>query len=104
SDAELFAPAAVTNSTVNLTGNSNTALGVLNDVTNALTVQAANVVPVDGPSVAVLTGGVVTGTAQGDHVLGNRQDADTSVTSIASTRLYNEDRIAAATSGLVNSS
>lgn len=104
SDAELFAPAAVANSTVNLTGNSNTSLGVLNDVNNTLTVQAANIAPVDAANNVSLGGDVVTGVATGDHVVSNRQVADTSVTSTASTRLYNEDQIATATSGLVDSS
>ena len=99
SEAEAFTAAAVTNSTVKLTDNRNTSLGVLNDVTNAMTIQAANITPVNGANKVNLTGPAV-----GDHVLGNSQSAFNTVTSTASTRLYNEDRVATDTSGLVNSS
>lgn len=104
SDAELFAPGAVNSSTVTLSDNSNSSVAVINDVTNAVSVAAGNIAPVDVAANVNLTGGILTGTATGDHVLANRQTADTSVTSTATTRLYNEDEIASATSGLVNSS
>jgi hypothetical protein len=99
SDLELYAPGAVSASSVDLSRNKNTSLGVINDVTNALTVGAANVSPVGAPVNAQL----VAGTAVGDHVLNNSQTASTSVSSTATTRLYNQDQTAAATSGLVDS-
>jgi len=106
SDAELFAPGAVTNSTVALSDNTNSSLAVINDVTNTVSVAAANIDPVDGPANVNLVSGPANGagTATGDHVLANRQDASTSVSSTATTRLYNQDETATETTGLANSS
>lgn len=99
SNLELYAPGAVSASSVDLSRNKNTSLGVINDATNALTVSAANVSPVG----AAVNAQLVAGTAVGDHVLSNSQTASTSVSSTATTRLYNQDQTAAATSGLVDS-
>ncbi|MDP9607404.1 UNVERIFIED_ORG: hypothetical protein J2W38_007225 [Variovorax paradoxus] len=99
SDLELYAPGAVSASSVDLSRNKNTSLGVINDVTNTLSVKASNVTPAGATGNAVL----VQGTATGDHVLNNAQLATTSVSSTATTRLYNQDQTAAATTGLVNS-
>jgi hypothetical protein len=95
----VFAPGAVSNSSVDLSGNSNTSLGVINDVANTLTVAATNVSPVGPVANAQLT---LTG-ATGDHVLSNSQFATTTVDSNAMTQLYNGDQAATATSGLANS-
>jgi hypothetical protein len=103
SDLEVFAPAAVSNASVELSGNSNSALGVINDVSNTLAVSAANVSPVSTPTAATLDPSG-TNVAAADHVLFNQQEADTSVTSTAATRIYNQDKAAAATTGLANSS
>ena len=97
---ELYAPGAVSNSSVALTGNKNVSLGVINDVTNTLAVSGTNVTPVG----AAVNANLTSATATGDHVLKNNQVATTSVASTASTRLYNQDQFAAATTGLVNSS
>ncbi len=99
SDAELYAPGAVSGSSVALANNRNVSLGVINDATNALTVTAGNATPVGATTNAVLNAGGATG----DHVLSNSQAASTSVASTASTRLYNQDRVATATTGLVDS-
>lgn len=100
SNLEVFAPAAVTNSSVSLSDNRNTALGVINDASNTLSVAATNVAPVGGVLAnAVLLPGIATG----DHVLSNLQSAETTVSSSASTQLYNQDRAADQTSGVVNS-
>ncbi|WP_295987895.1 S-layer family protein [uncultured Variovorax sp.] len=99
SDLELYAPAAASASSVDLSRNKNVALGVINDVTNSLSVKASNVSPA-GPAInAQLTAG----TAVGDNVLNNVQTATTSVSSTAATRLYNQDQTATATTGLANS-
>lgn len=100
STVELYAPGAVSNSSVALTGNKNVSLGVINDVTNTLAVSGTNVTPVG----AAVNANLNSATATGDHVLNNNQVATTSVASTASTRLYNQDQTAAATTGLVNSS
>jgi hypothetical protein len=99
SNLELYAPGAVSASSVDLSRNKNTSLAVINDVTNALTVGAANV----SPAGAAVNAQLVAGTAVGDHVLNNSQTASTTVNSAATTRLYNQDQTAAATSGLVDS-
>jgi hypothetical protein len=100
SNLELYAPGAVANSSVALSGNKNVSLGVINDVTNSLAVSGTNVSPVGIAANANL----VAGTATGDHVLNNVQTASTSVSSTANTRLYNQDQMATATTGLANSS
>jgi hypothetical protein len=97
---ELYAPGAVSNSSVALSGNKNVSLGVINDVTNTLAVTGTNVTPVGAAVNATLN----PATATGDHVLNNNQVASTSVSSTASTRLYNQDQVATATAGLANSS
>jgi len=100
SNLEVFAPAAVTNSSVSLSGNRNTALGVINDASNTLSVEATNVAPVGS---ALANAQLLPGIATGDHVLSNLQTAQTAVSSSASTQLYNQDRVADQTSGVLNS-
>lgn len=106
SNLEIYTPAAVSGSSVEISGNTNTALGVINDVTNTLTVTATNIASTGSAGETVLTGDFATGlwTATGDHVLSNRQTAYTAVASSAVTQIYNEDSAAAETSGLTNSS
>jgi hypothetical protein len=101
----VYAPAAAVGSSIKLTGNTNYAAGVLNDATNALTVSAANAGSLSGTPASV-SGDLDTGTvaASGDHVLGNQQQATTSVTSTANTSLYNQDSTAVATTGIDASS
>lgn len=98
SDLELYAPGAVSASSLDLSRNKNVSLGVINDATNSLSVTASNVTPADAAINAQLTAG----TANGDHVLNNAQTATTSVSSTATTRLYNQDQTASATTGLAN--
>lgn len=104
SDMEVFAPAAVSASSIDISGNSSTALGVINDATNTSTVSATNIATL---GVGALTGEVGNAvldledlSAIGDHVLQNMQAATTSVESTAVASLYNVDREALATSGL----
>ncbi len=108
SNVEIFAPAAVSASSVDISGNANTALGVINDATNTSTISATNIAALN-PSLGVGEVGnavldVEDMSAAGDHVLQNLQVATTSVESTATTSLYNVDRAAPATSGLVDSS
>lgn len=103
STQELFAPAASTASTVRLSGNSNTALGVMNDATNTLSVSAVNTLPPGATGSATLneTGSADNVVATGDHVLSNRQSAASTVGSTANTSIHNDDN-AAPTPGLIN--
>lgn len=103
STQELFAPAGSTGSTVRLSGNSNTALGVMNDASNTLSVSAANTLPAGATGSATLgeTGSADNVTATGDHVLSNRQTAASTVSSTAATSIHNDDN-AAPTTGLIN--
>ncbi|KPU89489.1 hypothetical protein APR50_42600 [Variovorax paradoxus] len=102
SSAELFAPVASTDSSVRFSGNTNTALGVMNDATNTLEVSAANIKPAAATGSVSLaeTGGPANVVATGDQLVSNRQTAATSVTSTASTAIYNDDRAVAGTAGL----
>lgn len=106
STLEVFAPAASSGSTVRLSGNTNSALGVINDVTNTLTVAGGNVQPAGSTGAVSLieTGSADNVTATGDHVLSNRQTAGATVSSTATTSLYNEDRLVPTTAGLVSGS
>lgn len=108
SNVEIFAPAAVSASSVDISSNTNTALGVINDATNTSTILATNIATLDSSLGIREVGNAVLDvdvkSAAGDHVLQNMQGASTSVESTAITSLYNVDRAAAATSGLVNSS
>lgn len=108
SNVEIFVPAAVSASSVDISSNANTALGVINDATNTSTILATNIATLDSSLGIGEVGNAVLGvdakSAAGDHVLQNMQGASTSVESTAITSLYNVDRAAAATSGLVNSS
>ena len=106
STSELFAPAASSASTVRISGNSNTALGVINDVTNTLAVTAVNTLPAGATGSVSLseTGSADNLVAAGDHVLSNRQTAASAVSGTASTSIYNDDRAVPGTQGLLNGS
>lgn len=90
-ESALFAsaPAANTNSTLNIDGNANLASAVINTASN--TVQIAS-------STDLLTTGtgadaILSANATGDHVLNNYQSASTSVNALAETALVNEEII-----------
>jgi hypothetical protein len=93
STSALFAPAGSSASGVSLSGNGNTALGVINDATNTLTVSGTNALPVgaigSATAVELLVPGLVV--AVGDHVVSNRQAASTAVQAAAATTLSNDD-------------
>lgn len=101
SDVMLFAPGAMTNSTVDISGNRNTALGVINDATNALTVTAGNVGAVGDTAGNAIVNSYA---AIADQVLSNRQIATTSAASTATTEIYNGDQEEPLIGGLFNSS
>lgn len=88
SSMEVFSPAASTSSRIDLSGNKNVSLAVINDVSNTLSVASTNTSPASAAgSTAVMTAIAATG----DHVLLNQQTAAAAVTSKATTNLYNDD-------------
>ncbi|WP_418118104.1 beta strand repeat-containing protein [Variovorax sp. 350MFTsu5.1] len=101
---QAFAPASVSGSSVKLSNNANTALGVINDVSNKVSVSGGTSGSLPAP--ALIAQGTLPGNtiAAGDQVLVNRQSAGASVTSTADTAIYNEDRLVPGNSGLTNSS
>lgn len=104
STLELFAPVASSASTIRISGNSNAALGVMNDATNTLSVSAVNALPPGATGSATLseTGSADNLVANGDHVLSNRQSASSTVSSTASTSIHNDDNTVPGTQGLAN--
>lgn len=98
STSTLFAPVGSTASSVRFSDNSNTALGVINDVANTLSVNATNTgaAGASGAAALALAGTPASVVAGGDLVLSNRQDASTSVSGTASTTLRNDDNTAGA--------
>ncbi|RTD84658.1 S-layer family protein [Variovorax atrisoli] len=101
---QAFAPASVSGSSVKLSNNANTALGVVNDVDNKLGVAGGTSSALPAP--ALIGQGPLPGNtiAAGDQVLVNRQSAGASVTSTADTAIYNEDRLVLGNAGLASSS
>lgn len=97
---ELFAPVASQGSSISLSDNKNTALAVVNDVANTLSVSATNLASLDntGPASVGQGGGYAS------HVLVNSQEANTAAISTATTTLYNQDQSAVTSNGLLNSS
>lgn len=106
SEAGIFAAAAIKDSTLDMSNNTNSALGVINDVTNTLSATATNLATVATVTNPGDVGNVTSDGSKivGDYVLSNAQTATTSVAGSAKTTLYNEDSIAATTTGLVNGS
>jgi len=101
SNLNLFAPGAVTDSSVLLSNNSNIALAVMNDATNSLTVQGSQVGSGDVANISV--GGDFGDTLTAEHVLANQQAATTTVTSTATTTLNNQEALASDTGTAVRS-
>ena len=101
SNLNLFAPGAVTDSSVLLSNNRNIALGVINDATNSLTVQGSQVGSGDVANISV--GGFFVDTLTAEHVLSNMQTATTAVSSTATTTLNNQEALASDTGTAVRS-
>ena len=109
SDLDILAPAAVSASSIDLSGNTNTALSVQNDATNSLKVSSTTIATMDTAAVAGEVGNAVlnstTLAANADHALLNDQSASATATvqSTAETHIANSNSAASDTSGLVNS-
>jgi len=106
SQVQLFAPGAVSGSTVSISDNRNQSLAVVNDVANSLTVDAGSIAPVDAAGFAVLDVPMQEiAVATGDHLLVNFQiSSGGPVSARAETEIFNEDRELATGLGLVDSS
>ena len=109
---DVRAPAAVGTSSVNMSSNTNTALGVLNDATNAASVSGASVNTVastaENADLGYTSGGPDPfSTINADHMVQNTQQAGegptATVTSAATTSIANNEAAATATTGLVDS-
>ncbi len=105
---QAYAPVAVGTTTVAITGNSNTALGVADDATNTFTVSANNAASIMGGAVATAeyedTTSPRTISAVADFSLNNTQQVATGViASTATTNITNFDLLDTTTTGLVTS-
>jgi hypothetical protein len=108
SNLDVFAPVASDNSSVSMSNNSNLAVGVINNVSNTVTVDAGNATFITAPNSALVDvdsgGGFGDTVALGDHVLLNKQAATTTVSSTAATNIYNDDNTALTSEGINNGS
>lgn len=91
SDLRIVGNGGVTASSVSLSGNSNRALAVINDVDNALSVDAVQIGALTGYGVGADYDPWGGGALEGDHVLANIQEALGDVEAAASTRIGNDD-------------
>lgn len=86
SDMEVFTPVVSDNSSIAVTGNSNTASGALNLATNEMSVSGTNLGSVSG-----LNGAYNSSGTSADYVVSNVQIGSGSLTTNAATRIYNQD-------------
>ena len=91
SELVLAAPVSALGSSVAITGNRDTALAVVNDVTNTLSVAATNIG--GNTSSAFVTGG--SSVASADHFTDSTQSASGTLAATATTRIANNDTLAA---------
>ncbi|OCC22588.1 hypothetical protein MB02_15785, partial [Croceicoccus estronivorus] len=105
SDLDVIAPAAMLNSSVSISDNTNLAVGVVNNATNTGSVSATNIDPVDGTaSNADLYTNSLGFYANADHGMLNVQFSYYAVSADASTQLYNDDYRSTNTDSSENSS
>ncbi|MGB3643522.1 MAG: hypothetical protein WBA15_03500 [Mesorhizobium sp.] len=92
SSMSVFAPAAVATSSVDMSGNVNTALGVINDVTNVASISGSNIgTPAAAPANVSLTGGTTGWSASADQALFNTQSASGTVSGTAASNIFNQE-------------
>jgi hypothetical protein len=104
SDMEAFANVQSSGSTISLDGNSNRAIGVINNASNSLTVSGTNIAGT-GANATVTT--VTNDTrASGSFALNNSQTtlATSDLDTTATTSIYNNDVVDTASTGIVNGS
>jgi hypothetical protein len=104
SDMEMFANVQSSASTITLDGNSNRAIGVVNNAANSLTVDGTNIAGT-GANATVTVAGADTA-ARGNFVLDNSQTtlAGSDLDTTATTSIYNNDLVDTASTGIVNGS
>jgi len=91
SDLRIGATGNVVDSSVALSGNSNSALAHMNDASNTVSIHAVQIGELSGTDAQLYTDPGMPGLAVGDHVLANSQYADGSVTASALTTAGNPD-------------
>ena len=96
------APAAVSNSSVDLSDNRNVALAVANEVVNALGISGTNLNGV-GVASASTEYPFEQLTTIADYMANSAQASDRDVAAVATTTIQNQDAVATATSGIADS-
>jgi hypothetical protein len=109
----VMAPGAITDSSLTMSGNTNSALAVMNDATNTVTASGANLLTAN-TSQTNATAAITQATssapgsavANADYSLTNQQTAGTglAVTATATTQVLNSDSATQTTTGLIDSS
>lgn len=94
---EVYAPIQSSGSTINLNDNSNRAVGIFNDATNALAVTGSNIASVSGSN-AFSTDTLM----EADFALQNTQNSSGTLDTVAETVIYNQDLVDTATNGVIN--
>lgn len=95
---QVYAPVQSSGSTIQLNGNSNTALGVQNDVANALSVVGTNIGSNSGIDATASAGDA----SQADNALYSVQTAYGTLDTVAGSVIFNQDVLDADTTGVVN--
>ncbi|CAN5401915.1 hypothetical protein BH10PSE16_BH10PSE16_33380 [soil metagenome] len=101
SNLNMFAPAAVSDSSLLLSNNSNISLAVINDATNSLMATGSQVGT--GQAGNSSAGGFFGDVLTAEHLVANQQMSTTSVSSTASTSLTNQEAFASDTGSAVRS-
>lgn len=91
SDLRIAGAGGATDSSISLSGNSNRALAVTNDADNGLIVDAVRIGALTGGDAGAGVDLWGEGGVEGDHVLGNVQNAFGSVAAVAATKVGNQD-------------
>lgn len=94
----VYAPVQSSGSTIQLNGNSNTALGVQNDVANSLSVVGTNI----GSNSGIDATAAASTASQADSALFNTQTASGTLDTVAGSIIYNQDLVDGTTTGVIN--
>jgi hypothetical protein len=104
SEMEVFANAVSSASNITMDNNANTALAVVNNAVNTLTSSSTNSASSSQAFADSWLADGDTANADGSFVLVNAQNAGGTLTSTATTNVYNVDRLDTTTTGLVDGS
>lgn len=103
SNMQIFAPIQSTGSTISLNDNTNSALGVHNDVVNSLTVIGTNIGSISDNTADLSDSSG--STAYADNALNNDQRSSGTLSTTATTNIYNQEIdnvLDTATNGVIN--